>query len=146
MTTDSFPKKAQVEGVAGGKTYRIAGIAKGAGMIMPAMATMLCFVLTDLAIRQRPSEKTLGSAVDRTFNRITVDGDTSTNDVVFILANGLAGNGDVDSADLDGFEKGLTQVLGELAAMVVKDGEGATKVIKIHVKGANVGGGCGKGG
>jgi glutamate N-acetyltransferase / amino-acid N-acetyltransferase len=136
MTTDSFPKTARVKGAAGGKTYRIAGIAKGAGMIMPAMATMLCFVLTDLAIDSGLLKRALGSAVDRTFNRITVDGDTSTNDVVLILANGLAGNGDVDSVDFDGFEKGLTQVLGELAAMVVKDGEGATKVITIHIKGA----------
>jgi glutamate N-acetyltransferase / amino-acid N-acetyltransferase len=136
MTTDSFPKTAQVEGVAGGKTYRIAGIAKGAGMIMPDMATMLCFVLTDLAIDGGLLKKALGSSVNKTFNRITVDGDTSTNDVVFILANGLAGNGHVDSADFEGFEKGLTQVLGELAAMVVKDGEGATKVVTIHIKGA----------
>lgn len=136
MTTDSFPKKAQAEGAAGGKIYRIAGIAKGAGMIMPAMATMLCFVLTDLAIDNVLLKKSLVSAVNSTFNRITVDGDTSTNDVVFVLANGAAGNGDLGSADLDGFEQSLTRVLGELAAMVVKDGEGATKVIKIHVKGA----------
>jgi glutamate N-acetyltransferase / amino-acid N-acetyltransferase len=137
MTTDSFPKKSRVEGVAGGRSYRIAGIAKGAGMIMPDMATMLCFVLTDLAVDSRLLKRTLGSAVERTFNRITVDGDTSTNDVVFILANGLAGNGDLYPADLEGFEKGLTQVLGALAAMVVKDGEGATKVVRIRIKGAN---------
>lgn len=136
MTTDSFSKTAQVQGVAGGKTYKIVGIAKGAGMIMPMMATMLCFVLTDLAIDSSLLKKALRSAVESTFNRITVDGDTSTNDVVFILANGLAGNGHVDSSDFDGFERGLTQVLAELAAMVVKDGEGATKVITIHIKGA----------
>jgi glutamate N-acetyltransferase / amino-acid N-acetyltransferase len=136
MTTDSFPKMARIEGVAGGKTFGIAGIAKGAGMIMPEMATMLCFVLTDLAIDPGLLRKALESAVEKTFNRITVDGDTSTNDVVFILANGLAGNDDVNPADFDEFEKRLTQVLGELAAMVVKDGEGATKVITIQIKGA----------
>jgi glutamate N-acetyltransferase / amino-acid N-acetyltransferase len=136
MTTDSFPKMAHGEGVSGGKAFRIAGIAKGAGMIMPDMATMLCFVLTDVAIDGGLLKKALGSAVNKTFNRITVDGDTSTNDVVFILANGLAGNKEMDSSDFSGFEKRLTQVLAALAAMVVKDGEGATKVITIHIKGA----------
>ena len=136
MTTDSFPKMAQFEGAAGGKPFKIAGIAKGAGMIMPDMATMLCFVLTDLSIEVAPLRKALVSAVDRTFNRITVDGDTSTNDCVLILANGSAGNGPLDSGDLEGFEKGLVQVLEQLSTMVVKDGEGATKLIRIEIKGA----------
>ena len=136
MTTDSFPKMARAEGVAGGKAFTIAGIAKGAGMIMPDMATMLCFVLTDLAIDGGLLKKALGSAVNKTFNRITVDGDTSTNDVVLILANGMAGNGHVDSADFEGFQKGLNRVMGELAVMVVRDGEGATKVVTIQIKGA----------
>ena len=137
MTTDSFPKMARFEGIAEGQPFRISGIAKGAGMIMPDMATMLCFVLTDLAIDEGLLKKALGSAVDKTFNRITVDGDTSTNDVVFILANGAAGNGTLSAADLDTFEKGLTRVLEELAVMVVKDGEGATKVVTIRIKGAS---------
>ena len=136
MTTDSFSKMAQFEGVADGKPFKIAGIAKGAGMIMPDMATMLCFVLTDVSIEVALLRKALVSAVDRTFNRITVDGDTSTNDTVLILANGLAGNGPLDTGDFEGFEKGLTQVLGQLSTMVVKDGEGATKVIRIEIKGA----------
>jgi glutamate N-acetyltransferase/amino-acid N-acetyltransferase len=136
MTTDSFPKMARFEGMAGGRPFKIAGIAKGAGMIMPDMATMLCFILTDAAIEVTPLRKALVSAVERSFNRITVDGDTSTNDTVLILANGLAGNGAMDAKDLEGFEKGLVQVLGELATMVVKDGEGATKVVRIEIKGA----------
>ena len=137
MTTDSFPKMARFEGIAGGQPFRISGIAKGAGMIMPDMATMLSFALTDLAIDEGLLKKALGAAVNKTFNRITVDGDTSTNDVVFILANGAAGNGTLKAADFDSFEKGLTRVLEELAVMVVKDGEGATKVVTIHIKGAS---------
>jgi glutamate N-acetyltransferase / amino-acid N-acetyltransferase len=136
MTTDSFPKAARFEGAASGKPFTIAGIAKGAGMIMPDMATMLCFVLTDAAIEVSLLKKALTSAVDRTFNRITVDGDTSTNDTVLILANGSAGNGPMERADFEGFEKGLTQVLSSLSTMVVRDGEGATKVIHIEIKGA----------
>ncbi len=136
MTTDSFPKMAQFEGLAAGKSYKIAGIAKGAGMIMPDMATMLCFVLTDAAVDGALLRKILSSAVERTFNRITVEGDTSTNDTVFVLANGLAGNGPMDARDSETFEKGLTHVLSQLATMVVKDGEGATKLITIRIRGA----------
>lgn len=136
MTTDSFPKMAHFEGLAAGKSFKIAGVAKGAGMIMPDMATMLCFVVTDVAIDGALLRKSLSSAVERTFNRITVDGDTSTNDTVLVLANGLAGNGPMDGHDSEIFEKGLAHVLGELAAMVIKDGEGATKVITIRIQGA----------
>jgi glutamate N-acetyltransferase / amino-acid N-acetyltransferase len=136
MTTDSFPKMAQFEGLAAGKSFKIAGVAKGAGMIMPDMATMLCFVVTDVAVDGALLRKSLSSAVERTFNRITVDGDTSTNDTVLVLANGLAGNGPMDGHDSEIFEKGLTHVLGKLAAMVIKDGEGATKVITIRIQGA----------
>jgi glutamate N-acetyltransferase/amino-acid N-acetyltransferase len=136
MTTDSFPKMAQFEGLAGGKSFKIAGIAKGAGMIMPDMATMLCFVLTDVATDGALLRKSLSNAVEWTFNRITVDGDTSTNDTVFVLANGLAGNGPMDAHESEIFEKGLAHVLGQLASMVVKDGEGATKVITIRIQGA----------
>jgi glutamate N-acetyltransferase/amino-acid N-acetyltransferase len=136
MTTDSFPKIAQFEGRAEGMPYRIVGIAKGAGMIMPQMATMLCFILTDIQIGGGELKKALSSAVERTFNRITVDGDTSTNDTVLVMANGMAGNGGMDSKDHEVFRKGLTQVMGELAAMIVKDGEGATKVIEVRIQGA----------
>ena len=136
MTTDSFPKMAHFAGTVGGKPFKIAAIAKGAGMIRPDMATMLCFVLTDAAMEAGSLKKALASAVDRTFNRITVDGDTSTNDTVLILANGLAGNGPMDGKDMEVFEKGLRQVLGDLSTMVVKDGEGATKVVRIEIKGA----------
>jgi glutamate N-acetyltransferase/amino-acid N-acetyltransferase len=136
MTTDSFPKMARYEGKAGGMPYRIVGIAKGAGMIMPQMATMLCFILTDVQIGAVELKKALSSGVERTFNRITVDGDTSTNDTVLVMANGMAGNGRMDSRDYESFGKGLTDVMGRLAAMIVKDGEGATKVIEIRIQGA----------
>jgi glutamate N-acetyltransferase/amino-acid N-acetyltransferase len=136
MTTDSFPKIARFEGSAGGTPYRIVGIAKGAGMIMPQMATMLCFILTDIRIGRGELKEALSSGVEKTFNRITVDGDTSTNDTVLVMANGMAGNGPMDSHDREAFGKGLTQVMGELAAMIVRDGEGATKVIEVRVQGA----------
>jgi glutamate N-acetyltransferase / amino-acid N-acetyltransferase len=136
MTTDSFPKISLFEGGAGGVPYRILGIAKGAGMIMPNMATMLCFILTDLDIPVPQLKKALSYCVERTFNTITVDGDTSTNDTIFILANGMAGNGALDAGDYNGFTKGLQQVMKDLSTMIVKDGEGATKLVFINVKGA----------
>jgi len=136
MTTDSFPKISCFDGEAGGKPYRITGIAKGAGMIMPQMATMLCFVLSDIRIDPEDLKRALVSSTDVTFNRITVDGDTSTNDTVLILANGLAGNGDLSEADFDVFSQGLSQVMGDLARMVVRDGEGATKLVTVEVKNA----------
>ena len=136
MTTDTFPKIAGFKGSAGGKPYSIAGIAKGAGMIMPQMATMLCFLLTDIHIGLPDLKRALGLSVEKTFNRITVDGDTSTNDMVLVMANGMAGNGTMDSDDEEGFRGGLTKVMGDLATMIVRDGEGATKLIHIHVKGA----------
>jgi glutamate N-acetyltransferase/amino-acid N-acetyltransferase len=136
MTTDSFPKMASFDGLAGGMPYRIMGICKGAGMIMPDMATMLCFVLTDVRINAPMLRKALREAVEPTFNRITVDGDTSTNDTVMVMANGLAGNGPMGPEDRETFTNGLTHVLGELATMVVRDGEGATKLIRLSIKGA----------
>lgn len=136
MTTDSFPKRALYQGEAGGKPYRIVGIAKGAGMIMPDMATMLCFLLSDIRIEPHELKKALTSSVETTFNRITVDGDTSTNDTVFVLANGRAGNGEVSEEEREAFRKGLEFVMGELAAMIVRDGEGATKLVRLLVKGA----------
>ena len=136
MTTDSFPKISLFEGQAGGKPYRILGIAKGAGMIMPNMATMLNFILTDLHIDEEALRGALQSSVETTFNRITVDGDTSTNDMSVVLANGMAQNDPLNRADLESFTSGLRQVMQALAHMMVQDGEGATKVIQVHVKGA----------
>ena len=136
MTTDSFPKISRFEGMAGGKTYGILGIAKGAGMIMPDMATMLCFILSDIEMNAEELRRSLLWSVDTTFNRITVDGDTSTNDMVLVLANGMAGNGSLSEVDYKGFQEGLRGVMSDLATMMVKDGEGATKVVYITVKGA----------
>jgi glutamate N-acetyltransferase/amino-acid N-acetyltransferase len=137
MTTDSFPKVSRYEGEAGGTPYRIVGIAKGAGMIMPNMATMLSFVMSDIEIGEAQLRDAAIACVESTFNRISVDGDTSTNDTVLVMANGLASNGPLAPADYEGFRSGLRQVMGELAAMIVKDGEGATKVVRIRVKGAH---------
>ncbi len=136
MTTDSFPKRSLFRGEAGGKPFRVLGVAKGAGMIMPGMATMLCFVLTDLRIEAGPLRKALSAAVETTFNRISVDGDTSTNDTVIVLANGMARNNDLTPGELDLFREGLHTVMGDLSTMIVRDGEGATKLVRILVKGA----------
>ena len=135
-TTDSFPKMSYFEGNAGGDPYHLLGIAKGAGMIMPNMATMLSFLLTDINIDSQTLWPIFRSAAECTFNRITVDGDTSTNDMVLIMANGVAGNKDLNRSAIKEFERGLTDVMGELAYMIAKDGEGATKVVIIEVKGA----------
>jgi glutamate N-acetyltransferase / amino-acid N-acetyltransferase len=136
MTTDSFPKMSLFEGLAGKTPYRILGIAKGAGMIMPNMATMLCFVLSDIRISPERLKQCLLASVKTTFNRITVDGDTSTNDSVVVLANGMAGNSELSHEETDGFRSGLEQVMGDLARMIVRDGEGATKLVRVEVKGA----------
>lgn len=137
MTTDSFTKISRFDGVADGSPYQILGIAKGAGMIMPNMATMLCFVLSDIRIDADDLRKALSSSVETTFNRISVDGDTSTNDMVLVMANAMAGNGVLSSGDLEEFQKGLSIVMGELATMIVRDGEGATKVVTVTIKGAS---------
>jgi len=136
MTTDSFPKIACFDGDIRGEPYRILGLAKGAGMIMPQMATMLCFVLTDIMIGAKELREALVSAAEKTFNRITVDGDTSTNDMVLALANGFAGNKALSEEELGDFTTGLERVMGELSRMMVRDGEGATKVVHVRVKGA----------
>ena len=136
MTTDSFPKLSLFEGKAGGKSYKVVGMAKGAGMIMPDMATMLCFILTDIAVDPARLNAALVWGVERTFNRISVDGDMSTNDTVFVLANGAAGNGSLSPEDFQGFRAGLAKVMDELSTMIVRDGEGATKLIRIAIKGA----------
>lgn len=135
MTTDAFPKMAGRElGLAGG-TVRLAGVAKGAGMICPNMATMLSLVMCDAAVEPSAWRSMFRRAADATFNRVSVDGDTSTNDSLYGLANGASGVA-VSQDELPLLEAALTEVLGELAYMLVKDGEGATKVMHIHVTGA----------
>ena len=136
MTTDSFPKISSFEGRAGGHTYRITGIAKGAGMIMPNMATMLSFILSDISISSDDLKSALLSSVETTFNRISVDGDTSTNDTVLAMANGLAGNEELKGEDYDIFAEGLRNIMWDLARMIVRDGEGATKLVSVEVKNA----------
>ena len=136
MTTDSFPKISYREGTVSGKPYHLMGVAKGAGMIMPHMATMLSFLLTDIKIDSHTLSQLFTPAVDTTFNRITVDGETSTNDMALILANGLAGNGKLGKKGLEAFGRNLHDVMAELAYMIVKDGEGASKVIIVEVNGA----------
>jgi glutamate N-acetyltransferase/amino-acid N-acetyltransferase len=136
MTTDSLPKMSYFEGNAGGHPFHLLGLAKGAGMIMPNMATMLSFLLTDINIDSQTLRPIFRSAGESSFNRITVDGETSPNDMVLIMANGVAGNRRLDRSDIKVFERGLTDVMGELAYMIAKDGEGATKVVIIEVRGA----------
>ena len=138
MTTDTFPKLVQEEGVIGGAPVRILGVAKGSGMIAPDMATMLAFIVTDAAIEQSELQSVLRSAVKRSFNRITVDGESSTNDMVLLLANGVAGNKRVraGSSGLRQFSEMVERVCVQLATLIVKDGEGATKLLEIRVKGA----------
>lgn len=139
MTTDTFPKLVSEEISVGRKKVHIVGMAKGAGMLHPDMATMLCFVLTDLAVSPALLDRFLKKATDLSFNRITVDGDTSTNDLILIMANGLAGNPVLDHPQTTGarvFSRALDQVLFKLARMCVRDGEGATKDITLRVQGA----------
>ena len=135
MTTDAFPKMAGRELSLSGGAVRLAGVAKGAGMICPNMATMISLVLCDASVDDKAWQAMFRHAVDATFNRVSVDGDTSTNDSLYGLANGASGVR-VQDAELPLLEKALTEVLGELAYMLVKDGEGATKVMHIHVTGA----------
>ena len=147
LTTDLWPKTAKAEVQIGKVKCTIAGFAKGAGMIEPHMklqrssglhATMLAYVMTDAAIEKKALEKIFEAGVNQTFNRISVDGDMSTNDTALILANGMAGNKLIKSGakEAKAFEKALTSVLDTLAKLMVKDGEGATKCVRIVVKGA----------
>ena len=136
MTTDTVTKIVSKQGEIDGKTYTVTGVAKGAGMIQPNMATMLCFVCTDIGVSQDVLKKALAAGVDRSFNRITIDGDTSTNDMVVVMANGLSGAEVSKSIHENIFQDVLDDVLISLAKMVVKDGEGATKLVEIKVKGA----------
>lgn len=158
MTSDTRPKQVAVEFKLNGKTVRIGGICKGAGMIQPGMsstgrrpaavpggkyqglhATMLCFITTDAAIESKTLKAALNEAVANSFNRITVDGDMSTNDTVIVLANGMAGNPTVTTArraDLATFQAALNHVCLELAKKIVRDGEGVTRFVTIKVNGA----------
>jgi glutamate N-acetyltransferase/amino-acid N-acetyltransferase len=137
MTTDSFPKSAVLQSKIGGKTITLAGVAKGAGMIHPNMATMLSYITTDGAIAPAALQKMLRAAVDASFNRITVDGDTSTNDSVVALASGKSEAAIRPATPAaKKFQQGLTGLCQTLAQMIVKDGEGATKIARIDVRGA----------
>ncbi len=139
MTTDTVRKTAYRTVTLGGKEVRLMGVAKGAGMIMPNMATMLAFVLTDAQIGFPALHLSLKYGVEKTFNRITVDGDTSTNDMVLVMANGFAENPWIDednTSDLESFQDTLEDVLKDLALQIVADGEGATKCITVRVCGA----------
>lgn len=154
MTSDSKPKTIGIEFKLGGKTVRIGGMCKGAGMIQPGMsptgarpatipaglhATMLCFITTDAAIEAKPLQAALNEAVAASFNRITVDGDMSTNDTVLVLANGLAENAAIRKAtgkDFETFQAALSHVCLELAKMIVRDGEGVHRVVTVRVEGA----------
>ena len=138
MTTDTKPKEVAVELSIGGKTVRMAGMCKGSGMIHPNMATMLCFVVTDAAISRPLLQKALSDDVVDTFNMISVDGDTSTNDSVLLLANGLAGNPEIteENEDYARFCEGLRLVMTELSKKIAGDGEGATCLFEVTVKGA----------
>src|ERR1700722_12125250 len=154
MTSDTRPKEVAVEFKLGGKTVRIGGICKGAGMIQPGMsatgarpaaaprsglhATMLGFITTDAAIESKVLKAALAEAVANSFNRITVDGDMSTNDTVLVLANGMAGNGElkIKNAKLEMFQTGLNHVCLELAKMIVRDGEGVTRFVTVRLNGA----------
>ncbi len=138
MTTDTMAKEAAVETVIGGKTVRVGGISKGSGMIHPNMATMLCFVTTDVSISAAMLQKAVKAAADKTFNMISIDGDTSTNDMLSVMASGLAGNEEItaEGEDYAQFEEALTAVCRKLCRMMAKDGEGATKLLTCKVTGA----------
>ncbi len=139
LTTDTKKKEIAVEFLISGKKVRIGGIAKGSGMIHPNMATMLCFLTTDASISTELLHKALKDVCDDTFNMVSVDGDTSTNDMASIMANSLAGNAiieDVDSDDYKIFVDGLYAVLMNLSREIAADGEGATKLLECTVTGA----------
>lgn len=138
MTTDTRPKEAALRVEVTGRPVTIGGMAKGVGMIDPHMATMLCFIATDAGVSQEALQPVLKRAVDRSFNRITIDGDQSTSDMVALLASGLAENAPLErgSRGLRQFSRGLDAVTLRLARMLLEDGEGATKLVEIAVRGA----------
>ena len=138
MTTDTVSKEVAVEFTLGGKVCRMGGMAKGSGMIHPNMATMLVFITTDAAISPAMLQKALSTDIAATFNMLSVDGDTSTNDMVTVLANGLAGNSVIEAEDADFavFMKALNTLTIQLCRMIAGDGEGATKLLECKVTGA----------
>lgn len=138
MTTDTYSKTVAVEIEVGGKKVTIGGMAKGSGMINPNMATMLCFITTDCCISRKLLDKALKSCVIDTFNMISVDGDTSTNDTVLVLANGMAGNPEIncENEDYNKFVEALFYINKTLAVKCADDGEGATKLMEVCVTGA----------
>jgi len=135
MTTDTVPKLVRRQGQLNGRTFTVVAVAKGAGMIRPDMATMLCFVCSDVAISAGMLRESLKKAVDRSLNRITIDGDTSTNDTVLVLANGVSGAVVQTTDQQQAFETVLNEVLMDTARQLVKDGEGVTKMVEIKVRG-----------
>ncbi len=139
MTTDTQKKEIAVEFTVGGKVCKIGGIAKGSGMIHPNMATMLVFITSDVAISSNMLQKALSSDITETFNMISIDGDTSTNDMVTVLANGMAENAEItcEGDDFNEFMKALNTVNVFLCRSMVADGEGATKMLECLVKGAS---------
>ena len=138
MTTDTMPKSCAVEFTLGGRTARLGGIAKGSGMIHPNMATMLVFLTTDAAITPGMLQRALSADVKTSFNRVSIDGDTSTNDMCAVLANGMAENPEIaaEGADYDAFCAALNAVTTALCRMIARDGEGATKLIECSLTGA----------
>ena len=138
MTTDTVKKEVAVEFTLGGKTCRLGGIAKGSGMIHPNLATMLVFLTTDAAISAGMLQKALSTDVQSTFNMVSIDGDTSTNDMVAILANGMAGNAEItaEGEDFTAFMQALNTVTVHLCRCIAADGEGATKLLECRVTGA----------
>jgi glutamate N-acetyltransferase/amino-acid N-acetyltransferase len=138
MTSDTKPKSYAIEVPCGEGTFRIGGIAKGAGMICPNMATMLCFITTDAKISNDELKKAMRFAVEQSFNRITIDGDTSTNDTVIVMSNGLAEAAPIKKGtpEVEIFRCALHKVMLELAKMIVSDGERVTKFVEIRVRNA----------
>ena len=139
MTTDTVAKEVAVEFTLGGKTCRMGGIAKGSGMIHPNMATMLVFITTDAAISAAMLQKALSSDITATFNMLSIDGDTSTNDMVTVLANGMAGNEEIvaEGEDFTAFMRALNSITVSLCRMIAGDGEGATKLLECKTTGAD---------
>jgi glutamate N-acetyltransferase/amino-acid N-acetyltransferase len=139
MTTDRMPKEVSKTVSLGKGTVMIGGMAKGSGMIHPNMATMLCFLTTDASVEAGVLEKCLRDVVTDTFNQVSVDGDTSTNDMVLIMANGASGGNPIEegTSDYEAFHQGLLEACRELAEMIAGDGEGSTKLITCHVQGAS---------
>jgi len=136
LTTDAYPKRAMRKVRVRGGTVTLGGIAKGAGMIAPSMGTMLAYVFTDAVVRSSDLRKAFRGAVARSFHRIVVDGDMSTNDTAAIFANGACGLSSLGGKDLSDFAEALHKLLLDLALMIVRDGEGATRVVRITVTGA----------